>query len=611
MMKRKTFFFLLLMILTPALTFAQDKDKGLDEKINEAFKPVADKIGEIVFYSIPLKKDRKVSVKIIDNTIHKDTVLTLTRPWEFKYHFDKSHAYTIKTILPDDSGTEFIKEVPVNEDGQKILDEVSAKISSYDIKLPIILIILILSALYFTFYFKFVNVKDFLLSIKVTRGTFDEIDADAPPVHTDDYLIGTKEGDILKTEKIEEHIGEVSHFQALTAALSATVGLGNIAGVAIAIGLGGPGATFWMVLAGLLGMSTKFVECTLGVKYRDIEPDGTVHGGPMYYLKKGFAKRNKKNFGKFLAIFFAIMTIGGSFGGGNMFQANQAARQFIGLISWEAGYAGFVFGLIVAILVALVIIGGIKRIGSVTSKIVPIMAIVYVGAALIIIFVNYDKIDDAISLIFSEAFGSKAIAGGIIGVMIQGIRRAVFSNEAGVGSTAIAHSAVKTRFPVSEGLVAMVGPFVDTVIICTMTALVIIITGYYVQQPGDTGEGVRLTSMAFDSAIPGFKYVLTIAVILFAFSTMISWSYYGLQAWKFLFGRDKVMDLTYKIIFLMFTVIGASASLGAVVDFSDAMIFAMVFPNMIGLVVMAPEVKQEYNRYIKAIKEFYSAKKRA
>ena len=530
-MKLKRTIFSILFLFTSFFSFAQEK--GLDERINEKFKPVSDFIVGKVFYPIEL--------------------------------------------MPG-------------------------------VEVPIILIILILGAIYFTFYFKFVNIKDFLLSMKVTRGTFDEIDADATPVHTDDYLIGTEEGDILKTEKIEEHIGEVSHFQALTAALSATVGLGNIAGVAIAIGIGGPGATFWMILAGLFGMSTKFVECTLGVKYRDIEPDGTVHGGPMYYLKKGFAKRGWVNFGKFLAIFFAVMTIGGSFGGGNMFQANQAAQQFIGIIGWNAGYAGFAFGVVVAFLVALVIIGGIKRIGSVTSKIVPIMAIVYVGASILIILVNYDKIGSALSLIFTEAFGSKAIAGGMIGVMVQGIRRAVFSNEAGVGSAAIAHSAVKTRFPVSEGLVAMVGPFVDTVIICTMTALVIIITGYYVQQPGSTSEGVMVTSQAFNSAIPGFKYILTIAVVLFAFSTMISWSYYGLQSWKFLFGRTKKMDLTYKVIFLIFTIIGSSASLGAVVDFSDAMIFAMVFPNMIGLVVMAPEVKKEYNRYIKAIKEFYKTK---
>lgn len=470
------------------------------------------------------------------------------------------------------------------------------------VSVPLVLIILISAAIYFTLYFKFVNFKDFWLAVRVTMGKFDFLDVKSKEVKTDDYLIGTKEGDILKTPKVEHHIGEVSHFQALTAALSATVGLGNIAGVAIAIGLGGPGATFWMILAGLFGMSSKFVECTLGVKYRDITTDGVVHGGPMYYLKKGFAKRGWVKLGKFLAIFFAIMTLGGSFGGGNMFQANQAAQQLKDVFNFDAGYAGFTIGIIMAIMVAMVIIGGIKRIGSVTSTLVPVMAVIYVGAALIIIFANYDKIFWAISLIFEEAFSPTAVGGGFVGVMIQGVRRAVFSNEAGVGSAAIAHSAVRTKYPVSEGLVSLLEPFVDTVVICTMTALVVIITGYYVQHPGDTTAGVALTSQAFDSTIPYFRYVLTIAVFLFAFSTMISWSYYGLQAWKFLFGKTKTADLSYKLLFLVFVIIGASASLGAVVAFSDAMIFAMVFPNMIGLIVLAPEVKKEYRRYIDAIK---------
>lgn len=478
-----------------------------------------------------------------------------------------------------------------------------------DVSVPIVMMVLVIGAVYFTIYFKFINFRKFFLSIKVTRGLFDSIDSKAKEIHTDDYLIGTEEGDILKTEKVEKHIGEVSHFQALTAALSATVGLGNIAGVAIAIGIGGPGATLWMILAGLFGMTTKFVECTLGVKYREIEPDGTVHGGPMYYLKKGLAERGWGRLGKGMAIFFAIMTVGGSFGGGNMFQANQASEQLIGILGWEAGYAGFAFGVIIAILVALVIIGGIKRIGSVTSRIVPFMAIIYVGAALLILILKYDQIGWAMNLIWKEAINPTAVAGGLVGVMVQGIRRAVFSNEAGVGSAAIAHSAVKTRYPVSEGLVAMIGPFVDTVIICTMTALVIIITGFYSETPGSTSEGVLVTSNAFNSAIPYFKYVLTVAVVLFAFSSMISWSYYGLQSWKFIFGRNKAADLSYKILFLIFVVIGSSASLGAVVGFSDAMIFAMVFPNMIGLIILTPEVRKEYKRYKMAINRYYARKK--
>lgn len=473
-----------------------------------------------------------------------------------------------------------------------------------DVSVPIVLLILIFAAIYFTIYFNFTNFKDFFLSIRVVRGKYDDLERGSTNVHSEDYALEEGGGDILKTAKIEDHIGEVNHFQALTAALSATVGLGNIAGVAIAIGLGGPGATFWMILAGLFGMSTKFTECTLGVKYRDIEADGTVHGGPMYYLTKGFAKRNFPKFGKILAIFFAIMTVGGSFGGGNMFQANQATQQLITIFNINSGYAGFTIGVIFAILVGLVIIGGIKRIGKVSERVVPFMAIVYVGAGLLIILLNYDKIFWAFGEIFRGAFSTTAVTGGFVGVMVQGIRRAVFSNEAGVGSASIAHSAVKTKYPASEGLVALLEPFVDTVVICTMTALVIIITGYYIQQPGDTAAGVQVTSMAYDSVLPHFDYVLTIAVVLFAFSTMLSWSYYGLTAWKYLFGRTKLADISYKLIYLGFVVIGASATLGAVVDFSDAMIFAMVFPNIVGLLVLAPEVKVEYKRYLKAIKSY-------
>ncbi len=476
-----------------------------------------------------------------------------------------------------------------------------------DVKVPVVLIVLIAGALFFTLYFNFVNFRKFFTSIRIVRGDFDGIDKHATDPVTGDWVFHTDEGDLPQTMRIEGHHGQVSHFQALTAALSATVGLGNIAGVAIAIVLGGPGATLWMILAGLIGMSSKFVECTLGVKYRDIEPDGTVHGGPMYYLRKGFAKRNWKTLGKILAIFYAVMTVGGSFGGGNMFQANQAALQFKTLLGWDAGYAGFAFGIVVAILVAIVIIGGITRIGSVTAKIVPLMAILYVLAAIIILVVKMDALPGAISLIFTEAFAPKAIAGGFVGVLIQGFRRAAFSNEAGVGSAAIAHSAVKTRFPVSEGLVAMIGPFVDTVIICTMTALVIIVTGNYANP--QHLEGVDLTSLAFESTIPGFSYILTIAVILFAFSTMLSWSYYGLQSWKFLFGRTKAADISYKVLFLIFIIIGSSASLGAVVGFSDAMIFAMVFPNMIGLIILAPEVNGELKKYLSAIKAFERHKK--
>ncbi len=472
---------------------------------------------------------------------------------------------------------------------------------SESFQIPWVLIVLVGGALYFTFYFKFINFAGFGTAIQVVRGKYEDIEK-----HGVDALYGdqTPGGDILETIKDESADGEVSHFQALTAALSATVGLGNIAGVAVALSIGGPGATFWMILAGLLGMASKFAECTLGVKYRDVGEDGTVYGGPMYYLTKGLKEKGAGKFGKVLAVLFAIFVIGGSFGGGNMFQANQAAAQFTKLFDLTSPNAGLYFGIVMAVLVAVVIIGGIKRIASVTEKVVPFMAGIYVLAAVIILFANFTLIDDAFGLIFKGAFSGLGIAGGLIGVMIQGVRRGAFSNEAGVGSAAIAHSAVRTKYPASEGIVALLEPFVDTVVICTMTALVIIITnfdGQFMEYGVEIKEGVELTAVAFDSVIPHFSVVLTIAVILFAFSTMISWSYYGMQGWKFLFGKGKITDLVYKLLFLMFVVVGASISLGAVIDFSDAMIFAMVVPNIIGVVMLSPVIKKELTKYMNAI----------
>ncbi len=486
-------------------------------------------------------------------------------------------------------------------------------------QIPWVLIVLIGGALFFTIYFKFINFTGFLTAIQVVRGKYEDIEK-----HGVDNLYGenaqqkivdeennekaygdqTPGGDLIETIRDESVDGEVSHFQALTAALSATVGLGNIAGVAVALSIGGPGATFWMIVAGLLGMASKFAECTLGVKYRDVGEDGTVYGGPMYYLTKGLKEKGAGGFGKVLAVLFAIFVIGGSFGGGNMFQANQAAAQFTKLFELTGPNAGLYFGIVMAVLVAVVIIGGIKRIASVTEKVVPFMAGIYVLAALIILFANFSLIDDAFALIYEGAFSGLGIAGGLIGVMIQGIRRGAFSNEAGVGSAAIAHSAVRTKYPASEGIVALLEPFVDTVVICTMTALVIIITnfdGQFMQYGVEIKEGVELTAIAFDSVIPHFSVVLTIAVILFAFSTMISWSYYGMQGWKFLFGKGKITDLVYKVLFLMFVVVGASISLGAVIDFSDAMIFAMVVPNIIGVIMLSPVIKKELSKYMNAI----------
>lgn len=460
---------------------------------------------------------------------------------------------------------------------------------------------LILGALYFTVYFKFINIRGIRTSINIVRGKYDDLDHhEAMPVAGDP----TPGGDAIETIAVEGHEGEVSHFQALTAALSATVGLGNIAGVAIAVSIGGAGATFWMIVAGFLGMASKFVECTLGVKYRDIESDGTVYGGPMYYLTKGL---KNKNLGKLLAALFAVFVIGGSFGGGNMFQVNQAFQLVENITGGEASFLhgkGWLFGMVMAVLVGIVIIGGIKKIAKVTDKIVPFMVVIYVLASLFVIFSNINMVGDAFMQIIDGAFSPVGIAGGAIGVLVQGFRRAAFSNEAGVGSASIAHSAVKTKYAASEGLVALLEPFIDTVIVCTMTALVLIITGNVTSANAglNDAQAILLTSGAFESAISWFPYVLTVAVVLFAFSTMISWSYYGFQGWAYLFGRSKKMEYVYKIIFCVFVIIGAAASLGSVIGFSDAMIFAMMVPNMIGIVLLAPKVKTELNKYLKAIK---------
>ncbi len=475
---------------------------------------------------------------------------------------------------------------------------------SESFQIPWVLIVLVGGALYFTIYFRFINITGFFTAIKVVQGKYEDIEKHGASTLYGDVTPNEGEN-IIETLRDDSADGEVSHFQALTAALSATVGLGNIAGVAVALSIGGPGATFWMILAGFLGMASKFAECTLGVKYRDVGEDGTVYGGPMYYLSKGLKEKGFGKIGKILAVVFAVFVIGGSFGGGNMFQANQAAAQFVQLFELTGGNAGFYFGLVMAGLVAVVIIGGIKRIASVTEKVVPFMAGIYVLASLIILAANWQLIDNAFALIYEGAFSGLGIAGGLVGVMIQGIRRGAFSNEAGVGSAAIAHSAVRTKYPASEGIVALLEPFVDTVIICTMTALVIIITnleGGFMTYGVPITEGVELTAVAFDSVIPHFSIILTIAVILFAFSTMISWSYYGMQGWIYLFGKGKITDLVYKALFLVFVVIGASISLGAVIDFSDAMIFAMVVPNIIGVLFLTPVIKNELTKYLKAIR---------
>ena len=504
---------LFLTFLMPFLSFSQEK--GLDKRIDEAFKPISDFFSDVVFFEI----------------------------------------------------------------------------AGY----PFVIFLLVGSAAFFTIYFGFPNIRYFWTSINVVRGKYDEIE---------------------KTDS-DSKDGEVSHFQALATAVSGTVGNGNIAGVALAIALGGPGATFWMIVCGLLGMSTKFVECTLGVYYRDVDDDGVVYGGPMYYISKGLKSKGFATLGKVAGALFAIFCIGGSFGGGNAAQSNQATIVLKDLFGYDSTFAGAMIGIVLATFVGIIIIGGIKRIASVTEKIVPFMALLYILACIYILGINFSFIDDAIALIIKEAFNPTAVGvGGIIGVLMVGFKRAAFSNEAGAGSASIAHSAVKTKYAASEGLVALLEPFIDTVVICTMTALVIITfnsTGAFVYGGDGSGvgaveiggvmyEGAGITSKAFAQYIPYSDIFLTIAVVLFAVSTMISWSYYGLQSWKFLFGRGKVADMTYKILFLVFVVIGAAASMNSIWAFSDAMIFAMVFPNMIGLYFLFPIVKEQLSKYLDAIK---------
>lgn len=441
-------------------------------------------------------------------------------------------------------------------------------------RFPLVVIWLMLWGIYFTIRMGFINIRGFKHSLALVSGKLDK-----------------------NSQK-----GEVSHFQALATALSATVGLGNIAGVAIAVSIGGPGATFWMIMAGLLGMSLKFTECTLGQKYRVIDSKGRVSGGPMYYLSRGLEKRNLKYLGKFLAIIFSILVIGASLGGGNMFQSNQAFAQINYIVPALKG-SGVLFGLIMAFLVGLVVIGGIKSIARVADKIVPLMVIIYVTASLFIIGMNITRVGEVFSMIFRCAFGLEAFTGGFFGALIIGFQRGAFSNEAGIGSASIAHSAARTDEPVSEGIVALLEPFIDTVVICTMTALVINFTGLY-SNPQNL-QGAQLTSAAFETVLPWFPYILALAILLFAFSTMISWSYYGLKGFNYLFGNffqrvfrsETLSSKVYYIIFLGCVVVGSASNLSAVMDFSDMMILGMAFPNIVGLIILSGEVRRDLNDY--------------
>lgn len=458
---------------------------------------------------------------------------------------------------------------------------------------PWIVIWLITAAIVFTLYFGFIQIRAFGHAVALVRGHYER----------------------------PEDPGEVNHFQALSTALSGTVGLGNIAGVAVAVSIGGPGATFWMVLAGLLGMASKFTECTLGVKYRNVYANGHVSGGPMYYLSKGLAEKGFAGLGRIMAALFAVFCILGSFGAGNMFQANQVHAQLVNISGGTESFLdgrGWLTGLLMASVVFLVVVGGIRSIAHFAERVVPLMAVLYCGTALAVILIELDRLPWALWQILEGAFTGLGIAGGAVGAMIQGIRRAAFSNEAGLGSASIAHSAVKTHEPSTEGFVSLLEPFIDTVVICTMTALVIVLsgvlqvdpaTGYYVWD-AEAGRiatsgnltGVQLTSAAFATAFDWFPYPLAVAVVLFAFSTMISWSYYGIKAWTYLFGEGQAKETVFNVVYCLVVIVGAATNLAAVIDFADAAIFSMALLNITGLYILMPVVKAEYEGYWRRLK---------
>lgn len=470
----------------------------------------------------------------------------------------------------------------INQLAQPLTDVISAfifySVSVAGTDVPLIVCWLIFAAFFFTFYMGFVNFRGFAHAVSIVRGA-------------------------LKNDK---HEGEISHFQALSTAMSGTIGIGNIAGVAITVSLGGAGAIFWLILAGLVGMTTKFVECTLGVKYRVLNPDGTVSGGPMYYLRDGLAQKGFPRLGKYLGNFFAVSIVIGCLGAGNMFQSNQAYVQLVevsgGTNSPLVGY-GWLVGLVLAVMVGLIIVGGIKSIANVTARLVPFMILIYIVGALIVLAINASAIPGAIGAIFAGAFTMSGVSGGFIGIMILGFQRAAFSNEAGLGSAAIAHAAVKTDEPLSEGFVALLEPFMDTVVICTLTGLVLITTLPQEVLMGGGLSGIELTSSAFESNISWSPLPLSMVALMFAFSTMLAWAYYGIKGWTFLVGEGKLKERAFGVVFCIFIVIGASIQLSVILDFADALIFVMAIPNIIGLYILAPDVKKDLQVYMAKLKD--------
>jgi len=534
-------------------------------------KYVVGPIGAVLFWDVWFwdnDEDKAEEFKVVVGKITSDSDDCSARLTGVVAHLsgrDSAGAQAFVSALPLPLTVEFVPRAEAERLQSKLLSAgFGSTLEANTVNFPIVVLWLVFGACFFTLRMSFINLRGFRHAIKVTAGAYDNPDEE----------------------------GEITHFEALAAALSATVGLGNIAGVAIAVAVGGPGAVFWMVLAGFLGMSSKFVECTLGQMYRVKDDKGQMSGGPMQYLRTGLGELGMGPLGKVLAFFFAVMCIGGSFGGGNMFQANQSAQLVGDLVPLLGEYPG-IYGLLLAIAVGLVIVGGIKRIGLAASAIVPAMCGIYVVAGLVVLAVNASAVPEAFGVIISSAFSTSSVAGGAIGVLIRGFRRAAFSNEAGVGSAAIAHSAASTDEPVREGIVALLEPFIDTIIICTMTGLVIVTSGVYTDE---TLSGIAVTAAAFATVIPWFPIVLSIAAVLFAFSTMISWSYYGERCWTALFGTGS--SLIYKLLFLVCVFLGSVFSLGSVLDFSDLMILGMAFPNILGCLLLSGKVRGALDTYI-------------
>lgn len=432
-------------------------------------------------------------------------------------------------------------------------------------EIPLIVVWLLFGGIFLTFWLRIRPIWDARLSFRIIRGQFAR--------HSDP--------------------GQITSFQALATELSGTVGLGNIAGVAVAIGYGGPGATLWIIIAGLFGMALKMAETTLSQKFRVIHADGTVSGGPMYYLRDGLASLGRPGFGKVLGIIYAIGMMIASLGAGNVFQANQVAAQVVSVTGGADSpfYGrGWLIGLILAVLAGIVVIGGIKSIARLTSRITPIMALIYIACVVTILITNAGEIPHAISTIFTGAFTGEGVAGGVLGIAVIGIQRAVFSNAAGTGTAGLAHAASKNTRPAEEGFVAVWEPFIDSVVICTMSSLAIVVTGVYKQTDA---EGVAMTTDAFRTVNDTFSALLTVCIALFAFSTVLAFAYYGRKAADYVFKHSKVAGLGYDLVYVAFIIIGASVSLDTVVRFSDAMLFVVTVPNLIGIYFLSKVLKEE------------------